>query len=108
MSMVVTPDVVRRLEDRYVPAISDYDEDLRVCWCIPREIIKKKTKKGKDFFVVKVIDVNSVLTTIRCWGIDKAKDKIHLNRPYMIKPRYSIDWGFSTYGRVNNSWVMLG
>jgi len=108
MNMVVTPDVVRRLEERYVPAISDYDEDLSVCWCIPREITKKKTKKGKDFFVVKVIDSNSVLTTIRCWGIDRNKDKIHLNRPYMIKPRYSIDWGFSTYGRVDNSWVMLG
>ena len=108
MSLVLTTDVQRRLDELYVPPISEYDSELRLCWCIPREITVKKSRNGKDFFVVKVIDSNSVQKTIRCWSIDKAKDKIHINRPYMLKPKFSVEWGFSTYGRVNQAWVLLG
>ena len=108
MSLVMTSEVRARLEEMYVPPISEYDSDLMVCWCIPRKIVKKKSRNGKYFYVVTVIDSNSAETRIRCWSINADKDQIHLNRPYMIKPRYSIDWGFSTYGRVNNSWVLLG
>jgi DNA polymerase-3 subunit alpha len=108
ISLVLTTDVQRRLDELYIPPISEYDPDLMVCWCIPREVTVKKSRNGKDFMVVKVIDSNSVQKTIRCWSIDKAKDKIHINRPYMLKPRYTVDWGFSTYGRVNGSWVLLG
>ena len=69
---------------------------------------KKKSRNGKDFYVVKVIDSNSVETQIRCWSINPSKDKIHINRPYVIKPKYNETWGFSTYGAVNDSWVLLG
>ena len=108
MSMVVTDYVQNRLDEMCVPDISDYDADLQVCWCIPRKIVKKKSRNGKNFYVVTVIDSNSAETTIRCWSVDPDKDFIHVNRPYMIRPRYSIDWGFSTYGRVNSSWILLG
>ena len=62
----------------------------------------------ENFYVVTVIDSNSAETRIRCWSVDPDKDFIHLNRPYMIRPKYSLEWGFSTYGRVNSSWVLLG
>ena len=77
------------------------------CWGIVRSVTKKKTKNGKHFFVVKVIDSNSVETQIRCWGVDPSRDSLAINRPYMLKPKHSVDWGFSTYGSLNNTWAIL-
>ena len=96
MSLVVTPEVQQKLDEYYIPAISDYDPELGLVWFIPREIIRKKTKKGKPYWIVEVIDSNSVLTRFRCWGIVEGKDRIHLNRPYMGKLDYDPAWGFST------------
>jgi len=108
ISMVVNEQVQRRLDELYVPAISDYDRDLMVCWCIPRSVTVKKTKNNKIFYVVDVIDSNSVATRIRCWAVNPERDHIHINRPYMIKPSYNQQWGFSTRGSINNSWCLLG
>ena len=67
------------------------------------------TKNGKWFHTIDVIDSNSVATKIRCWGIDPAKDIIYLNKPYVLKnPNYNEAWGFSTYGRVDKKWMMIG
>ncbi len=108
LSQVVSHDVQRKLDAMAVPPISEYDYDLKVCWCIPRSVTKKKSRNGKDFYVVKVIDSNSVETQIRCWSIKPTRDKLHINRPYVLKPKYNETWGFSTYGAVNDSWVLLG
>ena len=96
MHLVMTPEVRGRLEANYIPPVSDYDPDLGVVWFIPREIIRKKTKNGKPYWIVAVIDSNSVLTKFRCWGIIEGKDRIHLNRPYMGKLDFDPAWGFST------------
>jgi len=96
MHLVMTEDVRERLSAHYVPPISDYDVDLRLVWFIPREVIKKKTKHGKPYWIVSVIDSNSVLTKFRCWGIIEGKDRVHLNRPYMGKLDFDPAWGFST------------
>ena len=86
-----------RHTDKYIPPISEYDSDLSVCWFIPRKVVPRKTKKGKDYWIVEVIDSNNELTKIRCWAIKPEKDVIHLNRPYMAKLNYDENWGFSTY-----------
>jgi len=96
MHLVMTDEVRTKLENYYVPAISDYDPELGLVWFIPREIIRKKTKNGKPYWIVEVIDSNSVLTKFRCWGIIEGKDRLHLNRPYMGKLDYDPAWGFST------------
>jgi len=106
--LVITDDVTRRLGELYIPPISEFDRDLGVCWIIPRDVTKKKTRNGKPFYVVDVIDTNSVQTRIRCWGVDPTKDTIHRNRPYLIRPAYSEDWGFSTRGPINKTWKLLG
>ena len=124
VSKVVTPEVQKRIDDNFLPPISEYDHDLQSCWCIPRSVTTKTTKNGKKFFVVEVVDSNSVVTKVRCWGVTteikqqwsakskkmyvREKDEILLNRPYALRPRYSADWGFSTMGATKNSWFLLG
>ena len=108
ISKVVTEQVQKRLDELFVPSISSYDPDLMVCWCIPRSVTIKKSRNGKTFYVVDVIDSNSVSTRIRCWSVRPDRDQIHINRPYMIKPKYNDQWGFSTYGPINNTWMLLG
>ena len=108
ISMVMTDHIQNRLAEKFVPPISEYDNDLQLCWGIPRKVELKKTRNGKHYFMITLIDSNSVETRIRCWSVDPNKDVIYPNRPYMLKPKYSLDWGFSTYGRVDQSWVLLG
>ena len=97
INLVISPDTVQRLQEKYIPPISEFDEDLQVCWFIPRKIVPRKTKNGKAYWILEVIDSNNQLTKIRCWGIRPEKDRVHLNRPYMAKLKYDQNWGFSTY-----------
>jgi len=107
VSMVMSDHIMNKLDQKGVPPISEYDPDLMFCWGIVREVTKKKSKNGKYFYTVKLIDSNSVETKIRCWGVDPNKDTLVINRPYMLKPKHSLDWGFSTYGALNNTWAIL-
>ncbi len=97
INAVVTPRVREKLSELYVPPISEFDPELGVTWFIPRECKLKKSKNGKNFYVVKVIDDNNETTIIRCWGVDPEKDIVHINRPYMARLNYNQQWGFSTF-----------
>ena len=97
INAVVTPRVRQKLDELFVPPISEFDPELGVTWFIPRECKLKKSKNGKNFYVVKVIDDNNETTVIRCWGVDPDKDIVQLNRPYMAKLNYNQQWGFSTF-----------
>jgi len=107
MNLVISNETIERLHEKYIPPISEFDEDLQVCWFIPRKITIKQTKKGKTYWIVEVIDSNNELTRIRCWGIKPQKDKIRLNRPYMARLKYDQNWGFSTYA-VGRTFKLLG
>tara|TARA_R110002110_G_scaffold61083_7_gene171698 strand:+ start:382 stop:3813 length:3432 start_codon:yes stop_codon:yes gene_type:complete len=104
--LVMSKEIKERLEQRYVPPISEYDPDLGVVWFIPRKVIPKKTKFGKDWWLVEVIDENSTVTAIKCWGV-KNTDVIHLNRPYMAKLECDPVWGFSTRS-IRHTFRLLG
>ena len=97
INAVVTPRVRQRLNELYVPPISEFDPELGVTWFIPRECTLKKSKNGKNFYVVKVIDDNNEMTTIRCWGVDPKNDIVQINRPYKARLNYNQQWGFSTF-----------
>ncbi len=97
INAVVTPRVREKLDELFIPPISEYDPELGVTWFIPRECKLKKSKNGKNFYVVKVIDDNNETTIIRCWGVDPEKDVVQINRPYMARLNYNQQWGFSTY-----------
>ena len=97
INAVVTPRVRQKLDELFVPPISEFDPELGVTWFIPRECKLKKSKNGKNFYVVKVIDDNNETTVIRCWGVDPEKDIVQINRPYMARLNYNQQWGFSTF-----------
>jgi len=108
VSMVMTDELMKKLDEMMVPPISHYDSDLMVAWLIPRNIALKKTKSGKSYYQIDVIDnTNSSTITIRCWGIDPDKDKVYVNRPYLVRPKYDPQWGFSTNGRLAKTWKIL-
>jgi len=97
MNLVISLETIEKLQEKFVPPISEFDPELNLCWFIPRKIVPKKTKNGKLYWIVEVIDSNNELTKIRCWGVKPEKDRIHLNRPYMANLKYDPNWGFSTY-----------
>ena len=68
-----------------------------VAWFILRDIISKKTKNGKEYWILECIDNAGGMNSIRCWGVrPEDKKRILINRPYMAKLEYSQQWGFST------------
>jgi DNA polymerase-3 subunit alpha len=109
INMVMTQRSKSILDSYKIPPLSEYDPDLGCAWCIPIKISSKKSKNGKWFYTIDVIDSNSEVTRIRCWGVDPQRDTIYMNKPYVLKyPKYNETWGFSTYGRVDKKWMMIG
>jgi hypothetical protein len=109
INMVMTDRSLKIIDTYKVPPLSDYDPDLGMAWCIPIKLTSKKSKNGKWFYTVDVIDSNSEVTRLRCWGVNPQKDFIFLNKPYVLKyPKYNETWGFSTYGAIDKKWMMIG
>ena len=107
ISLVITDSIQKNLEEKFVPPISEYDPELELVWFIPRKVMVKKTKNGKNYYLVEVIDSNSALTSIKCWGVKPEKDVIHINRPYLAKLQYDDQWGFSTRS-IRHTFRLLG
>ena len=105
--LVLNDKLLGQLEEYKVPPLGEWDDMLGVAWFIPREVISKKTKNGKLYWILKVIDNTSTITSIKCWGVKPEKTTIHLNHPYMSKLDYDEQWGFSTRS-INYNFRMLG
>ncbi len=72
-----------------------------MAWFVPREVIVKKTARGRPYYIIKVIDSSSKMNSIKCWGVQPGKDNIFLNHPYMAKLDFDEQWGFSSRGLKN-------
>ena len=109
MNLVAPEEVQQSLAKFCVPPISEFDPALGACWGIPRNVNLRKSKNGKWFAVIDLIDSNSKLTKLRYWGVNKdtIRDEILLNEVYIIKPQYSDGWGFSTRGHVDKTWKRM-
>ncbi len=104
--LVLDENVLETLNSCGCPPLGEFDPELKIAWFIPREIIEKKTKNGKDYWIVKVIDSTSSVASIKCWGIKKGVDNLFINRPYMAKLDYSEQWGFSSRSLRHNFRVL--
>jgi DNA polymerase-3 subunit alpha len=108
ISKVVSSKTLEMLEEKMIPPISEFEPALQLTWCIPRKVIPKRTANGKEYFQVEVVDSNSAILTIRCWGISiDMGDRLEINKPYLLKPDYNDEWGFSTRGRIDKYWKCL-
>jgi len=93
---VMKPEVYRQLTDADIPPIANFNPEVcEVVWFIPRKVVPKKTKNGKPYWILEVIDDTNNTTRIRCWGVQQG-DRIHVNKPYMAKLDHNEKWGFST------------
>jgi len=114
IDLVIDDTLHQRFLDRAIPPLGDEAnrftyrvDDGYITWCIPREVIMKKTRNKKDFWIVRVTDETCVDSKIKCWGVNSDKDRLHLNRPYIVKVNFSDQWGFSTK-RGTTHWKLMG
>jgi DNA polymerase-3 subunit alpha len=107
VSLVMNDNVRSKLAENFVPPISEYDPELNLVWFIPRKVTLKKTKNGKDYYLVEVTDSNSSQVRIMCWGVRPDRDRIFINRPYMANLDYNDNWGFSTRS-IKHTFRLLG
>jgi len=99
--LVMSESVRNQLEESNIPPLGDFYPEIPVAWFIPREVIERKTKNNKKYWMIRVIDSTSTINTIKCWGI-REYDHVELNKPYMAKLDYSEQWGFSTRSLKHN------
>ena len=90
INLVVDAATLKRIEDKYIPPIGDYDKELgEVVWFIPRKINEKKTKNGKIYWMLEVTDITNNITSddtvIIMWSSWARED------------RY-----------INNNWILAG
>lgn len=103
---VMKAEVYQQLSEILIPPIANYDPELSDCvWFIPRKVVPKKTKTGKDYWIIEVIDDTNTLTKIRVWGV-QPYDKIFVNKPYLAKLEHNDKWGFSTRSLRRNFKVL--
>jgi len=93
--LVLERALLSTLQTRNIPELGNLGDKSGVAWFIPREIVPKKTAKGRDYLILKVIDTTCKLTTLKCWGYDPKKDVVYHNRPYMARLDYDDKWGYS-------------
>ena len=106
LNRIMNLDTMNKLDDNGIKPIGDYEPDLEFVWFIPRKKEIKKTKTGKEYWVIEVVDSTGKLTKIRCWGIQPT-DSIQMNRPYISRLDYNDQFGFSTRS-VRKSFRMIG
>ena len=107
--MVIDGQLLSRLKRKRIQPLGAWSKaDSGFAWFIPRELIIKKTAKGRSYLILSVIDTTSTLTKIKCWGYNEATDVVYLNRPYMAKVEYSDTWGFSLKNISKNMRLLNG
>tara|TARA_R110002167_G_C12268675_1_gene613813 strand:+ start:21 stop:560 length:540 start_codon:yes stop_codon:yes gene_type:complete len=99
---LVYPEIVLNNLDYYqheCPPISDFDATCtKGHFAVPRKINTRKSKNGKWFAIIDLLDTNNILTKIRIWSIDpkEVSKQIIINELYQIKNvQYSDSWGYS-------------
>ena len=108
INMVVPVKAYKFFEMQGIMPISEYNPELGKGWCIPTEVTTRKTKTGKPYYQVTVIDSNMKTQKVNCWGINPKADFIYTHKLYVLEwPQYNDTWGFSTKGGLSRNWKML-
>jgi hypothetical protein len=109
INMVVPVKAYQFFEMHGIMPLSEYDAELGKGWCIPTEVNLKKTRAGKAYYQVTVIDSSMETQKVNCWGVDPKTDAIYPHRLYVLEwPQHNQTWGFSTRGGLSRNWRLLG
>ena len=109
INMVVPVKAYQFFEMHGIMPLSEYDAELGKGWCIPTEVVSKKTRAGKPYYQVTVIDSSMETQKVNCWGVDPKADTIYPHRLYVLEwPQHNQTWGFSTRGGLSRNWKLLG
>lgn len=96
LNKILSLKLMEKLEETGIKPIAEYDPELMFVWFIPRKMEIKKTKGGKEYAVLTVLDSTNEETKIKCWGYNSVKDPLQLNKVYVSRLDYDEQWGFSS------------
>ena len=94
ISKVISLDKIQEMVDKGIKPLSEYDPDLMFVWFISRKIELKKTKAGKQYAIVSVLDSTSSETKIKCWNYKDGD--IMMNKAFIARIDHDDQWGFSS------------
>ena len=93
--LVFPPTLMERVRGKDIMSIHEIEPGARnVGWFCITEVIKKKTKNGKDFYRLKTINDDHQTSWLRVWG-----SKVDYLEPYTLwlaDVHHDANWGFST------------
>ena len=92
--LVFPPALVSKIREKELSSIHETQPgDRNVGWFCISEIIKKKTKNGKDFYRLKVINDDYQTVWLRVWG---SMDTLEPYTLWLADVHHDANWGFST------------
>lgn len=94
ITTILNEKIVEKLDEKNILPISQLEEKTGLVWLVPRKIEEKSTKNGRIFWAVSVTDSSGSLTEVKFWGVNKKKDILYQNKPYLCKVEKD-KWGFS-------------
>ncbi len=94
ITTILSDKIVEKLEEKNILPISQLEEKQGLVWLVPRKIEEKSTKNGRIFWIVSVTDSSGSLTEVKFWGVNRKKDILYQNKPYLCKVEKD-KWGFS-------------
>jgi len=84
-----------RIHEKQLSSVHETPAGERnVGWFCITDIIKKKTKNGKDFYRLKVINDDYQTVWLRVWG--QMKDSLESYTLWVADVHHDENWGFST------------
>jgi DNA polymerase III alpha subunit len=91
--LVFPPELMSRVRKKDITSVHEIESGSRgVGWFCISEIIKKKTKNGKDYYRLKIINDDYQTTWLRVWG----QMDISSYTLWLADVHHDANWGFST------------
>ncbi|MCK9596315.1 hypothetical protein M0R19_03985 [Candidatus Pacearchaeota archaeon] len=92
--LVLSNYILNKFKEIDIKPISQYSAYDLISWFILKDVKKLKTKTGKDYWILDVIDNTGYGTNLKCWDV-KQNSVLFKNGLYMAKIKKD-QWGLST------------
>jgi len=93
--LVFPPELMQRVHSKDIMSIHEIEPGSRnVGWFCITEVIKKKTKNGKDFYRLRTINDEHQTSWLRVWG--SQVDSLEPYTLWLADVHHDANWGFST------------